>query len=455
MANLVGTGKQFVPQKDPHFAAQGRNGFLALFSEKMNGIFGTLLPANASPSGENGGMSAQSAAIPSDRTEISLFVSSLIAPIERPAPQSLPEDAHLPSITEFLKSILEVLSNGDEIELKGHVKTAGTGPSNNEVRQDGPENAAEDPSIGSCAIFLAALNKMAGRDVDTGLTAAGGDVPHGCKIEEVLYRQPQTKSMPDTVRCAAPGNGIALAAQDAARAEAPERRVAILDVTYAAKGNGIIDISMNDLQKRFESVSTESKTGAMQIPPDRRDAVIENTIDPDMIIIRVTEKEKPALKNGTGDRPENESGIGLNGNSLRNGEQNTAQMQHAEKTNFGAMMMDKIEKIAERCSGKNPGMDMTVRLKIDDNETILVGLRDEGARVAVEVKTARENTMNFIQSQKDDLTRNLEERHVMTTIHVDIDQDAQKRHRHGRDQGNDQAGAEDDPDFGSFFQAIA
>ena len=98
---------------------------------------------------------------------------------------------------------------------------------------------------------------------------------------------------------------------------------------------------------------------------------------------------------------------------------------------------------------------MTVKLKIDDNETILVGLRGEGSRVTVEVKTANENTMNFIQSQKDDLVKNLENKHIMTTIHVDIDQDARGRQQHDRRRENGQDGPEEHEDFGTFFEAMA
>ena len=183
MMNLAGAGKQFLPQTDADAAGQGQNVFFALFSEKMNGIFGTMLPqsmneASCEPceSEEKGDASGEGPQGSSDHSPIAFFISSLLAAIDQQTTQSLPEEADLPAITEFLDNILEILSGGDEIELKGNaVNTAGTGTSEKETRHNGVDQAAASSFMGSLAVFLAAFNKMARQDTDAGSLPDTGD----------------------------------------------------------------------------------------------------------------------------------------------------------------------------------------------------------------------------------------------------------------------------------------
>lgn len=472
MANIVGTGNQFLPQNDANVAEQGQNGFFALFSEKMGGIFGAMLPQSVDAVSLNAG-TAQEKGTPvegsemsSDRSQISLFVSSLIAAIEQPGAQSLPEDTDLSAITGFLKNILEVLSAGDEVELKPadeDVSDTASSPGKDKGSKDVDDKTACS-FAGPLAVFLAALSKISREDAGPGQGQGRGqgaqDMPDARQIERTT--QPIEKNVPHAAKGATPDVNPAPDADAVplAQAEAPEEqaetRPLLVEVTKSAKDNKVIDISINDMQKKSAfSVPVESKEQRTEGISDRFDAQIKDRTDADRIVIQVAEKEDPDLRNDADDRSANENGIGLHGNSQRNNEHGKPEVHHAAKNDFGAMMVEKIEKIAEQYSGKNLGMDMTVKLKIGDNETILVGLRDEGASVTVEVKAANENTMNFIQSQKDDLMKNLEDKHIMTTIHVDIDQDAQGRQQDGRRRERDQDGAEEGQDFGAFFEAMA
>jgi len=71
------------------------------------------------------------------------------------------------------------------------------------------------------------------------------------------------------------------------------------------------------------------------------------------------------------------------------------------------------------------------------------------------VKTTSETTMNFLQSQKEDIARVLENRNIQTTIHVDIDQDAQGKRQQKQHQDAEENETAEQQDFGSFFETLA
>ena len=78
-----------------------------------------------------------------------------------------------------------------------------------------------------------------------------------------------------------------------------------------------------------------------------------------------------------------------------------------------------------------------------------------GSSITVEVRGASESTMNFLQSQKDDIARTLEGKNIQTTIHVDIDQDAEERRQQKQHRDAGQNETAEQQDFGSFFEALA
>ncbi|MCX5813512.1 MAG: hypothetical protein NT178_13360 [Proteobacteria bacterium] len=101
--------------------------------------------------------------------------------------------------------------------------------------------------------------------------------------------------------------------------------------------------------------------------------------------------------------------------------QETQRHNSVKEASFTSVMTEKIEKIVEQYSAKGASMDMIVRLKINDKDTLLVGLRNEGQRVIVDIKTANGGLINILQTNKDDIMRSLEEKNVYTNIFVDPD----------------------------------
>jgi hypothetical protein len=122
-----------------------------------------------------------------------------------------------------------------------------------------------------------------------------------------------------------------------------------------------------------------------------------------------------------------------------------------KETAFASVMTDKIEKIIEQLSARGSSMDMVLRLKIDDRETLLVGLKNEGQKVIVDVKTSNEGTMNILQTQKETISRNLEEKHVYTNIFVDPDSNGGFERRESR---REERKNERDPDKANFIEFL-
>jgi len=92
-----------------------------------------------------------------------------------------------------------------------------------------------------------------------------------------------------------------------------------------------------------------------------------------------------------------------------------------EKGSFTSFVTDRIEKIVEQFSNRGSQMDMVVRLKLDDKETLLVGLKQEGQKVIVDVKASNDGLVNLIQAHKDDIARHLEDKNIFTSIFVQPD----------------------------------
>jgi len=127
-----------------------------------------------------------------------------------------------------------------------------------------------------------------------------------------------------------------------------------------------------------------------------------------------------------------------------------------EKGVFGSMIADRIEKIVEQNAMKNTPMDMVMRLKIDDKESLLIGLKSEGQKVFVEVKAGSESMMNLLQANKEAITRNLETKNVYANIFVNPDGYGGFERREGRRE-NRQDTAEENVknDFIEFLEAEA
>jgi hypothetical protein len=124
-----------------------------------------------------------------------------------------------------------------------------------------------------------------------------------------------------------------------------------------------------------------------------------------------------------------------------------------EKTPFASLMTDRIEKIVEQYANKSASMDMVVRLKIDEKETLLVVLKDQGQRVIVEVKTTNEGMGTFLQSQKEEIARQLEGKHIYANIYVDV-QNENREKRDQRDNQKKRSDEQENEDFVGYLETM-
>jgi hypothetical protein len=461
-ANLIGLGKQFFPQGEVAVSKEGQGAFFDLLSRKMGGtgdMSSFLMPAGvvtddgeaAAGKGEDNAFCPVAAGL--DTRDISILVSSLISAMEQPAVTDNPadiKDGDLTAITDFLRGVLEVLSGGDEMELASSEdsQTVSGRPSEEKTGNDTVDGTKQFAGQGWLASVLLQLDRM---NVNSGDTGALPTVREDAPDEKARTPQP-----PDAKTQAAKAGTFGAPPQTVI----PEDQAApvlVVEVVKAAKKTLTGDATMK------RDVETQAAVPAAQGEPvkeegftilsTRRDLGPKDTVEPEKIVIRVKETKETEVGE---DSDTGENRIVQHNDTSRHGVQHaSSETKGVVKNDFGAMMVDKIEKLTEQFAGKSMNMDMTVKLKIGDNETVLVGLRDEGSRVTVEVRTANENTMNFLQSQKEELVKSLENKNILTTIHVDIDQDAQgqRQQRQQRRDGGDDTGEKQD--FGAFFEALA
>lgn len=126
-----------------------------------------------------------------------------------------------------------------------------------------------------------------------------------------------------------------------------------------------------------------------------------------------------------------------------------------EKGSFTSFVTDRIEKIVEQFSGRNSQMDMVVRLKLDDTETLLVGLRHEGQKVIVDVKASNDGLVNLLQAHKDDIARHLEDKNIFTNIFVQPDGERNFERQNQRENKKEDSKQEANTSFVNILEATA
>jgi len=81
--------------------------------------------------------------------------------------------------------------------------------------------------------------------------------------------------------------------------------------------------------------------------------------------------------------------------------------------------VDRFERIADQLASRPTGHDLTVRLSIGDEESVLLGLKDLGETVTVEVRASHHGIVSLLQTQKDAIMKHLEGKDIRTSIFID------------------------------------
>lgn len=95
--------------------------------------------------------------------------------------------------------------------------------------------------------------------------------------------------------------------------------------------------------------------------------------------------------------------------------------------------VEKFEKTLEQVSARTGLNEMRVRLNIGNDESVVLGLKDLGQTISVEVKASHQAIIGLLESQKDSITKNLELRDVHTNIFIDPDSSAKQDHKDRRE----------------------
>jgi hypothetical protein len=135
------------------------------------------------------------------------------------------------------------------------------------------------------------------------------------------------------------------------------------------------------------------------------------------------------------------------------GEQNNMTLGHQA----AAATVERFEKIAEQIAGKSSRHNLTMKLDIGGDENVVVGLKDFGQTVAVEVRASHQGLISLLQSQKEAIIKHLEGKEVRTNIMIDPNASGTPERRDRRE-GKKRAfinAPQGDEVFGRFFDTFA
>ncbi len=141
------------------------------------------------------------------------------------------------------------------------------------------------------------------------------------------------------------------------------------------------------------------------------------------------EKEAQLPSEGNGSSSLAEQGASMQTNI----ERQEPVAEASNTTSFGSIVTDRLAAVAEQVGLREKPLDITLRLKTEGGESLMVGLKDQAGRVIVQVRSADGNVVNFLESQKGTIVRHLEAKQISSSISISpIEEDLTKRQ--GREQ---------------------
>jgi hypothetical protein len=95
------------------------------------------------------------------------------------------------------------------------------------------------------------------------------------------------------------------------------------------------------------------------------------------------------------------------------------QEQQVSGQQASAGTIERFDRVMEQVGGGTGLHDMTVRLTIGSDESLVLGLKDLGQTVTVEVKGSNQGMINLLQSQRDVIISHLEGKDISANIIID------------------------------------
>ena len=120
--------------------------------------------------------------------------------------------------------------------------------------------------------------------------------------------------------------------------------------------------------------------------------------------------------------------------------------------------VERFQKIIEQFGSGAGQHDLTVKLDMGKEGSVVLGLKDLGPSVTVEVRASDQGIVNLLQSQKDSIIRNLEGKDVHANIFIDPNASGTPDKRDRGETGKQrtfQSTPEVDEGFGEFLDVFA
>jgi hypothetical protein len=96
-----------------------------------------------------------------------------------------------------------------------------------------------------------------------------------------------------------------------------------------------------------------------------------------------------------------------------------AQDEQASSQPGSTLAIERFDRIMEQVGSRTGPHDMTVRLTVGNEESLVLGLKDLGQTVTVEVRASNQGMINLLQSQRDLIVRHLEGKDISANIVID------------------------------------
>ena len=120
--------------------------------------------------------------------------------------------------------------------------------------------------------------------------------------------------------------------------------------------------------------------------------------------------------------------------------------------------VERFQQVFEQVSGKTGQHGLTVKLDIGSEGSVVLGMKDLGQTVSVEVKASQDGIVSLLQSQKDTIVRHLEGKDVHAQIVIDPNASGTPEKRERKETGKQRTfrpAQAADAGFGEFLEVFA
>jgi hypothetical protein len=136
----------------------------------------------------------------------------------------------------------------------------------------------------------------------------------------------------------------------------------------------------------------------------------------------------------------------------------TGQDQRTTGTTSASGSIERFDRVIEQLAGRTGSHDLTVRLTLDNQASLVLGLKDLGQTVTVDVRSSDQGMIGLLQSQKDAIVQHLDNQDIHAQIVIDPNasgtQEQKERQQDAR-QRTFTPRTQADSAFGAFLETFA